>query len=191
MGISREKEIRCWIVTIRRVIRILSLSFSLRSVPPLEFLDRRWFTFLMPAVALLLGIQETLGFLVLLIFFLNNCLNHLELALPCTLLRRSFLDGLFGLRHVKDLKEVVYIEMVEIQRLQDDLTDHEIYIFGLQFNFLEKLEEIFLSDRILCVPALVKCLVDVLLIMGDQLCDLNKHLIFSVLLEELILTNHR
>lgn len=136
----------------------------------------------MPAVALLFGIQETLRFLVLLILFLHNSLNHLELALPCTLLSRSFLDWLFGLRHVKDLKKVVDIEMVEIQRLQDDLTDHEIYILGLQFNFLEELEEIFLSDCIFCVPALLKCFVDVLLVVGDQLCDLNEHLIFSVLL---------
>ena len=113
MEISREKEIQCFIVFIpRRVIRTLRLRFSLRFVTPSGFLNRNCLTFVMPAVAFLLGVQETLGFLILLVFFLHDSFNHLELALPCDLLRRPFLDGLFGLRHVKDLKEVVYIKMV-------------------------------------------------------------------------------
>lgn len=144
----------------------------------------------MSTVALLLGVQKTLGFLVLLILLFHYSFNHLELALPWHLLWWSFLDGFFGLRHVKDFKEVVDIEVVEIQRLQYDLTDHEIYVFWLQLYFLEEFEEIFLSDRVFCVSALEKSLVNVLLVMGDQLCDLNEHLIFTILLEQLILPNH-
>ena len=132
MEISREKEIQCFIVfTPKRVIRILRLRFSLRFVTPSEFLSRNCLTFFVPAVALLVGVQETFGFLILLIFFLHDSFNHLELALPCDFLRWPFLDGLFGLRHVKDLKEVIYIKMVEIERLQDDLADHEVYVLRL------------------------------------------------------------
>ena len=31
---------------------------------------------------------------------------------------------------------------------------------------------------------------DVLLVMGDQFCDLNEHLIFTILVEELVRANH-
>jgi hypothetical protein len=73
---------------------------------------------------------------------------------------------LFLGRHVEDLKQVVDVEMIEVQRFQNDLADHEVNILLFQLNLFEKLIKVFFGDSALAVPLFSESLQDMLLILS-------------------------
>jgi hypothetical protein len=102
-------------------------------------------------------------------------------------LRKSLWDFLLLFGHIEDLKHVLDVQVIEVQRLQYDLTDHEVDILDLQLYLFEKVVEIFLWDSVFSVPPVCQGLMDVLLVICDQLCDLDKHLVLFWLRNQLIL----
>ena len=51
------------------------------------------------------------------------------------------------LRHVENLKHGIKVQMFQVQAFQDNLCNNEVYVLLLQFDLLEKLQELSLGDR--------------------------------------------
>jgi hypothetical protein len=83
--------------------------------------------------SLLSTIHKTFRFLILFLFLFNNSFNHIKFLfiLPLCRLFRFFLECSFLRRHIEDFKEIKYIEMLKIDRLKNNLTDHKVYVIFL------------------------------------------------------------
>ena len=90
------------------------------------------------------------------------------------------------LGHVENLKHGKEIEMGHIQTLKDDLGDDKIDVFLLKFNFFEKLEEMAFWDSSLTIFFRGECWQYLLVVSGDQFSNLDKHLLFFLLLLNII-----
>ena len=71
--------------------------------------------------------------------------------------------------------------MFKIQRFKDNLADDEIRKFLLQFDLVEELYEISLSDSSFSISLPVQSRQNVLVVVCHQLCDLDKHFFFLFL----------
>ena len=90
------------------------------------------------------------------------------------------------LGHIEDLEHGEEIEMGHIQTLKDDLGDDKIDVLLLKFNFLEKLEKMAFWDGSLTIFFGSECWQYLLVVGGDQLSNLDKHLLFFLLLLNII-----
>ena len=90
------------------------------------------------------------------------------------------------LGHVEDLEHGEEIETGHIQTLEDDLGDDKIDVFLLKFDFLEKLEKMAFGDGPLPIFLGGKCWQYLLVVGSDQLSNLDKHLLFFLLLLNII-----
>ena len=124
--------------------------------------------------------QMRLALLVFLVLLLDDLLLfELELLLLGTWV-------VVHLGHVEDLEHGEEVEMGHVQTLKDDLGDDKIDVLLLKFDFLEKLEEVALRNGPL--PVFLGCerRQYLLVVSGDQLSHLNKHLLFFLLLLNII-----
>ena len=48
--------------------------------------------------------------------------------------------------HVKDLKHCIVVEVLKVDRLQDNLADNEVSKFFFQLNFIEELNQVSLAN---------------------------------------------
>lgn len=123
----------------------------------------------MLALGLLPAFHETFGLLVLLVLLLDYALDDVIFLFVGRLnsIHLHGVDrGLFLRRHVEYLEKIINIEVIEVERFQDDLADHEINILFLKFYLFEKLVEFLLRNGTLGVALVIQGLEDMLLILG-------------------------
>lgn len=122
----------------------------------------------MLAECLLPTLHETFGLLVLFVLLLNHTLDHVVLFLSMS--RQGVGLGLFYLflgGHVEYFEQVVDVEVVEVEGLQNDLTDHEVDVFLLQIYFFEEGVELLLGYRVFGIPLVGERLQNMLLVLCD------------------------
>ena len=111
--------------------------------------------FLLTAQAFLFTVKEAFGLLVFLIYLFDNCIDHFVFLLIELLWQQSLRNLFLFFWHIKDLKQVLYVKMLQIKRFQDDLANHEIDIICLQLYFFEEIIKIFLWKCILGIPSII------------------------------------
>lgn len=125
-------------------------------------------------LCLLLHIQVGLGLFVLFILLFHDLARVNLKFLLVRLVRLRWYEALRW--HVENLKHRVEVQMVEVQRLQNNLADDEIDKLFFQLDFFEEANEIFLTDCPFAVPLFVQSCENVLVVVCHKLCDLNEHL---------------
>jgi hypothetical protein len=110
---------------------------------------------LLTAQAFLFTVKEAFGLLVFLIYLFDNRIDHFVCLLIGMLWQQSLRNLFLFFWHIKDLKQVVYVKMLQIERFQDDLANHEIDIICLHLYFFEEIIKIFLWNCILGIPSII------------------------------------